>query len=96
MTISVSGSNRWPWRSSIRSEIAARSPRSPVNGSHEFDTGSSSAERVTSIAAAGSPRSVSRFSSRSASPVIDAATRSIPNPTTSSSRAARFISRSFR
>ena len=38
------------------SEIAARSPRSPVNGSHEFETGSSSAARVTATASGGSPQ----------------------------------------
>ena len=40
-----------------------------MNGSHEFETGSSSAERVTATASGGSGRSVSRFSSRSTSAV---------------------------
>ena len=43
-----------------------------MNGSHEFETGSSSAERVTDTASGGNGRSVSRFSSRSTSAPITA------------------------
>ena len=63
-----------------------------MNGSQEFETGSSSAARVTETASGGSPRSVSRFSSRSTSPSSTAAaTRSMPKPAIPSIRAARFI-----
>ena len=74
-------------------EIAPRSPRSPVNGSHEFETGSSSADardrdrlrRQRADRCRGSPAAARRGS------ITAAATRSIPKPATPSIRAARFI-----
>src|SRR5437868_6849951 len=72
----------------MKSAIAARRSRSPVNGSQLFAGAVSSASRVTRTASGGSGRSVSRFSMRRtgrlglarAGSSAAAATRSIPKP----------------
>ena len=72
----------------LRGAIAARSSRSPVNGSQLFAGAVSSASRVTRTASRGSGRSVSRFSIRRtgqrgfarAGSSAAAATLSIPKP----------------
>src|SRR5919197_1108183 len=96
ITISRPGSYRWPVRCAVKSAIAARSSRSPVNGSQLFAGGVSSASRVMCTASGGSGRSVSRFSMRRtghfefarAGSSAAAATWSMPKPWMEASRRA--------
>src|SRR5919198_3723867 len=78
----------------MKSEMAARRSRSPVNGSQLFASGVSRPATVSGTASGGSGRSVSRFSIRRTErppSSAAAATRSIPKPRMGSIRFARRI-----